>query len=140
MRCSWAASHAPPTALHGRRPGTLVRLLASGPTKTKTPVFGMVERGGKVAAHVVPSIQGPTLGAHVEARVLPEAVIYTDEAPAYVGIAQKAGYEHRRIHHTARVYVDGNVHTNTIEGFWSLVKNGIRGSHHAVSAKHLQGT
>jgi transposase-like protein len=51
----------------------------------------------------------------------------------------KAGYEHKRIHHAAKVYVDGTTHTQTIEGFWSLVKRGIAGTHHAVSAKHLQG-
>ena len=107
--------------------------------KKKTPVFGMVQRGGKVSAYVVPSTQGQTLGRHVEARVLPASTIYTDEAPAYVGIAKRAGYEHKRIAHEAKVYVEGDVHTNTIEGFWSLVKRGIGGTHHAVSAKYLQG-
>ena len=126
-RAAWAAS---------RNPRSAARKWAD---QKKTPVFGMVERGGKVAAFVVPSTQGLTLGEHVEARVLPEAVIFTDEAPAYVGIAKRGKYEHKRIHHKARVYVDGDVHTNTIEGFWALVKNGIRGSHHSVSAKYLQG-
>lgn len=105
----------------------------------KTAVFGMVQRGGNVSAYVVPSTRGRTLGRHVEERVLPASVIFTDEAPVYLGIAADGGYQHERINHEARVYVEGNVHTNTIEGFWSLVKNGIRGSHHAVSAKHLQG-
>ncbi|MCA1694874.1 MAG: IS1595 family transposase [Actinobacteria bacterium] len=99
----------------------------------------MVQRGGKVSAYVVPSTQGETLGAHVEARVLDGSVIYSDEAPAYVGIAKKGGYNHKRIHHAAKVYVKGDVHTNTIEGFWSLMKRGIGGTHHAVSAKYLQG-
>ena len=49
------------------------------------------------------------------------------------------GYTHFRIKHSERVYVSGNVHTNTIEGFWSLVKNGLRGVYHSVSKKHLQG-
>ncbi len=47
-------------------------------------------------------------------------------------------YAHRRVNHSQRIYVSGTVHTNTIEGFWSLVKRGISGSHHAVSAKYLQ--
>lgn len=76
---------------------------------------------------------------HVQARVMPEAVIYTDEAPAYVGIAKKGRYDHKRIHHKANVYVVGDAHTNTIERFWSLVKRGIGGTRHAVSAKYLQG-
>jgi hypothetical protein len=49
------------------------------------------------------------------------------------------GYKHKRINHTEKVYVSGDIHTNTIEGFWSLVKRGISGVYHAVSAKHLQG-
>ncbi len=104
----------------------------------KTPIFGMVERGGKVAAYVVPDAKGRTLGRHVEARVLPATIVYTDEAPTYVGIAKRGGYEHKRIHHAAKVYVEGDVHTQTIDGFWSLVKRGISGTHHAVSRKYLQ--
>src|SRR5437763_13609282 len=75
---------------------------------------------------------------HIETRVRPEDVIYTDEASPYCGL-EKKGYQHRRIHHAAKVYVSGDVHTNTIEGFWSLVKRGIGGTHHSVSAKFLQG-
>ena len=48
------------------------------------------------------------------------------------------GYRHRRINHTAKVYVVGDIHTNTIEGFWSLVKRGIGGVYHSVSQKYLQ--
>jgi transposase len=106
--------------------------------KKKTTVFGMVERGGRVNAYVVPrAFQGAAF-QHIEARVLPEATVYTDEAPAYQPLGAK-GYQHKRIHHAAKVYVEGDVHTNTIEGFWSLVKRGIGGTHHAVSAKYLQG-
>jgi transposase-like protein len=105
----------------------------------KTPVFGMVQRGGKVAAYVVPNVRSATLGRVVQERVLPASIVYTDEAPQYSPIAKRQGYDHKRIHHKARVYVEGNVHTNTIEGFWSLVKRGISGTHHNVSAKHLQG-
>src|SRR5207245_5171741 len=103
----------------------------------KTAVFGMVERGGKVVARVVPQeFQAPAFG-HIEAHNLPASHIFTDEAPAYSPLASK-GYRHRRIQHAAKVYVDGDVHTQTIEGFWSMVKSGIRGTYHAVSAKWLQ--
>ncbi len=105
----------------------------------RTPVFGMVERQGNVAAYVVPSTKGATLMRHVKARVLPSAVIYTDDAPAYRKPIPQAGYQHQRVHHAAHVYVEGDSHTQTIEGFWSLVKRGIGGTHHAVSAKYLQG-
>ena len=73
----------------------------------------------------------------VEARVLPSSMIYTDEAAAYTPLGAK-GYYHRRINHSAKVYVDGDIHTNTIEGFWSTVKGGLRGVYHSVSAKWLQ--
>ena len=64
-------------------------------------------------------------------------MIYTDEAAAYTPLGAK-GYYHRRINHSAKVYVDGDIHTNTIEGFWSTVKGGLRGVYHSVSAKWLQ--
>ena len=110
---------------------------AAGRAK-KTTVFGMVERGGKVAAHVAPANFQNSALRHVEARVLPSTSVYTDEAAAYKPLKAK-GYNHRRVHHAEKVYVDGDVHTQTIEGFWSLVKRGIGGTHHAVSAKYLQG-
>ena len=48
-------------------------------------------------------------------------------------------YGHERVSHSTRVYVSGNAHTNTIEGFWSLLKKGISGVYHGVSTEHLQG-
>ena len=107
--------------------------------KKKQPVFGMVERGGKVAAYVVPSVQGVDLRKHVEARVLPEAVVHTDEAKQYVSLLKEGKYEHHTVQHKSRIYVEGDVHTQTIEGFWSLLKSGIAGAHHSVSVKYLQG-
>ena len=104
----------------------------------RTPVFGMVERGGRVIAKVIPNVRHDTIMPHVKARVLPASIIYTDEHHVYDGVTAK-GYQHKRIHHLAKVYVRGDVHTQTIDGFWSLVKRGISGTHHAVSAKFLQG-
>jgi transposase len=104
----------------------------------KTPVWGAVERQGRVIAKVIPNNGGYTLQASVRKFILPSATLYTDEAPAYSTI-NREGYEHHAINHGAKVYVHGNVHTQTIEGFWSTVKNGIRGAHHSVSRKWLQG-
>ncbi len=104
----------------------------------KIPVFGMVERSGRVAAVTVQNVKTKTLMPHVRKRVLPSSVVYTDELKSYDGL-NRSGYQHHRIHHTEQVYVSGTVHTNTIEGFWSLTKRGINGVYHAVSAKHLQG-
>jgi transposase-like protein len=107
-------------------------------TSHKQPVFGMVERRGNVAAYVVPDAKTKTVMAHIEKRVLPQSIIYTDEWQAYWNVGSK-GYTHRRIYHAEKVYVRGDVHTNTIEGFFSLVKSGIRGTYHAVSRNWLQG-
>jgi transposase-like protein len=120
----------------GHRKGTRGRPAPGD--KKKTPVFGMVERGGKVSAMTVDNVRATTLLPHLQKRVLPASIVYTDELSSYKHIG-KLGYDHQRIHHAEKVYVSGDIHTNTIEGFWSLVKNGIRGAHHAVSAKHLQG-
>lgn len=109
-----------------------------GKDSHKTAVFGVVERKGRVAATTVENAQKATLQPHVEKRVLPGEVVFTDEWYAYDDLG-KAGYTHRRIHHASKVYVSGDIHTNTIEGFWSLMKRGIGGVYHSVSRKHLQG-
>jgi len=75
---------------------------------------------------------------HIQERVFPSAVVYTDEASGYNPLTQR-GYQHERVNHSAKVYVSGDVHTNTIEGVWSLVKRRISGVYHSVSTKHLQG-
>jgi len=109
-----------------------------GDTK-KTPIVGMAERKGRVIALVAPDIKGSTLLGYVRDYVMPKTMIFTDEAVTYDGIKHMpAGYGHRRIKHSAHVYVKGDVHTNTIEGFWSLVKRGIGGVYHQVSQKYLQ--
>jgi transposase-like protein len=102
--------------------------------ESKTRVIGMVERGGRVRASVYPT--GPLLTNVVE-HVLPRTNVYTDEAKGYRRLP-RYGYNHRRVHHASKVYVSGDVHTNTIEGFWSLMKRGINGVYHAVSARYLQ--
>jgi transposase len=100
----------------------------------KVRVQGMVERGGRVRAIVNPP--RPLMGNVIE-HVLPSAMVFTDEAPVYQRLTAQ-GYLHRRVHHTKKIYVFGDVHTNTIEGYWSLVKRGISGTYHNVSEKYLQ--
>lgn len=98
----------------------------------------MAQRKGRVAAVTVPNARRTTVMPHVRQRVLPRSVVSTDELKSYDKL-KRSGYHHRRIHHAEKVYVSGAIHTNTIEGFWSLMKRGINGVYHAVSAKHLQG-
>lgn len=108
-------------------------------TESKTPVFGMVERGGRVFACVTPDAKAKSILPIVAERVLPASTVYTDDFPIYEGLGKMGhGYIHHRINHSARVYVMGDVHTNTIEGFWSLLKRGLGGVYHSVSAKYLQ--
>jgi transposase len=103
----------------------------------KIVVAGVLQRQGKVATRVVPDRLSETLMSFVEEKVLPSSVVFTDELPAYNSLPA-SGYEHRRVHHAAKVWVKGDANTNSIEGFWSLVKNGLRGVNHSVSAKYLQ--
>jgi transposase-like protein len=105
--------------------------------REKTMVLGMVERGGQVRTRIIPKRSGMVLSQAAAAFVLPASMIFTDEWPAYSAVAPR--YRgHRRVKHLAHIYVDGDAHTNTIEGFWGLFKNGVRGVYHAVSAKYLQ--
>ncbi len=100
-------------------------------------MLGMAQRKGKVIAKVVPNVKSRTLLPIVREKVLSKSIVYTDEFHGYDSLP-KLGYQHKRIHHASKVYVMGDCHTNTIEGFWSLVKRGLDGVHHAVSAKYLQ--
>lgn len=113
-----------------------------GGMDSKTQVLGYARRGesgahGQIHARVMPKGQTRAVLTDVTARVLDKAMVYTDEAPAYKTLGKK-GYAHKRVHHRAHVYVEGDAHTNTIEGFWSLMKRGISGVYHSVSAKYLQ--
>lgn len=119
----------------GRRRGTPRG--RPGANSHKVPIVGAVERGGKVAALVTRDASRASIMPIVQEYIMPASMIYTDEWTAYDGV-KKAGYQHKRVPHAEKVYVIGRVHVNTIEGFWSLLKRGISGVYHSVSAKHLQ--
>ncbi len=73
----------------------------------------------------------------IRANIIPNSNVYTDEFPVYNKL-KRLGYSHSTVNHGLEVWVDGDAHTNTIEGFWSLLKRGINGVYHAVSEKYLQ--
>ncbi|HTQ69788.1 MAG TPA: IS1595 family transposase [Solirubrobacteraceae bacterium] len=102
----------------------------------KTTVLGMVERGGRVRAHIQPE-RSPKVVDTVREYVLPSAMVFTDDWAGYKKL-HATHPRHRRVKHSEKIYVDGNVHTNTVEGFFGLLKNGIRGVYHAVSTDYLQ--
>ena len=99
----------------------------------------MVQRKGRVVAVTVKHVERATIMPRIAERVLPASTVYTDEYPVYNSLGPINRYRHHRIPHAEKVYVSGDVHTNTIEGFWSLVKRGVGGVYHSVSKKHLQG-
>jgi transposase len=104
----------------------------------KVPVFAAVERGGRVRAEVLPHTGHGAVRPMVTDLVKGSARLYTDESKLYYRMDRQFA-EHHTIKHVEKVYVHGNVHTQTIEGFFSTLKNGIRGSYHSVSRKWLQG-
>ena len=103
----------------------------------KTPVVGLAQRKGHLKAIVVPNVQSKTVIPIIDRTIKRGSTVYTDELGTYNRLSW-LGYNHGRIMHSAKVYVMGNVHTNTIEGFWSLVKRGISGVYHHCSPKYLQ--
>lgn len=103
----------------------------------KTPIVGMVQRKGQVRAMVAADVKSDTLRGLIKEHVLPRSMVFTDDFSAYNGLGAR-GYTHQRINHSEKVYVVGEVHTNTIEGFWSLIKRGIGGVYHNVGRHYLQ--
>jgi len=120
------------TYIGGKRRG-----MGRGYIDNKEAVFGAVERNGRVKAEHVGTVRSKVNSRLIRKHVMPSTLIYTDEGREFAKLG-KRGWEHRRIRHEANVYVSGDIHTNTVEGFWSIVKRGISGVYHAVSAKHLQ--
>lgn len=101
----------------------------------KAPVFGIMQRGGKVEAYAVQNVKKAVLVGKIKDRVSTDAeMVVSDELKSYNSLSQI--YRHEVINHI-REWVRGNVHTNTMENFWSLFKRGLMGSFHKVSVKHL---
>ena len=109
------------------------RITGTG-TKDKTAVMGILERGGKVRAAVVPSRRKTVLQEQVYKHVTAGAALYSDALLSYEGLA--ADYAHQVVDH-ATEYVNGRVHTNGLENFWSLLKRGISGTYVSVEPFHL---
>lgn len=120
------------TYIGGRRRGKRGR-----GAEGKSIVVGAAERKGRVLTQKVPDVKARTLVSLIERTVAPKSVVYTDDLPSYDTLGRR-GYTHKRVPHALKVYVIGDIHTNSIEGFWSLVKRGINGVYHAVGDKYLQ--
>ena len=102
---------------------------------TKTPVIGAVQRKGNVVARVLEWVGSDTCQAFVREVVSNRvSLLATDESRVYQGLAE---YNHQSVDHSRKQYVVGAVHTNTIEGFWSIFKRGCVGTFHEMSAKYM---
>jgi transposase-like protein len=109
------------------------RITGTG-TKDKTAVMGILERGGKIRATVVPNRKKHELQAQVRKHVEAGAALYSDALLSYEGLA--TDYAHKVVDHAVQ-YVDGRVHTNGLENFWSLLKRGISGTYVSVEPFQL---
>ncbi len=103
----------------------------------KPCVFGMVERGGKIVTQVVPNRQAVTLYPIITQHTTEDVIAHTDDFSVYRKLHHEVA-EHHVIQHTKGFYVDEDVHTQTIDGHWSIIKRSIRGTHTSVSRKYLQ--
>ena len=103
----------------------------------KSLVLGMMEKGGELITRVVHNNTRHELCPVVQANVLPGSTIHTDYLRSYLSLAD-CGYRHERVNHDSRQYVGPRGETvNRVEGFWSMLKRGINGTHIHVSGKHL---
>jgi len=103
--------------------------------KGQHPVVGMLERGGKVRATVVNGRRKPEMQALIRENIYQGSEIHTDALKSYEGLDIR-GYEHKVVDH-AESYVNGQVHTNGLENFWSLLKRGLKGTYVSVEPFHL---
>jgi len=103
----------------------------------KTPIIGITERGGNIKAIVTTNVKRSTVLPFIKKNVRLGTTLMTDQFSVYSRVSLY-GYQHHRINHSAKQYVDGIIHTNSIEGFWSQLKRSVSGTYHSVSPKYLQ--
>lgn len=109
------------------------RIVQGGP-HDKTVVMGILERGGEVRAKVISNRRKPLIQREVRENVSPMSALFSDRLQSYEGLIRD--YAHYMVDHAER-YVDGKVHTNGLENFWSLLKRGLKGTYVAVEPFHL---
>jgi transposase-like protein len=111
------------------------------PDNNKEIVIGLRQRGGELRYFHASDVKSGTLAKYIKENVSADVdVMVTDEMPAYPKAMIRAGVhgsKHKTIRHKSKVYVDGDIHTNTVESAFSLLKRGVMGSWHKISAKHL---
>jgi transposase-like protein len=107
--------------------------------RPKIPVIGMVERHGSMRFQKMAKVRSADVKVLIGKTVSKSAQVMTDESSIYdSGIPIQLRGKHKTINHSSRQYVNGFIHTNTVEGAFGLLKRGIVGSYHRLSYKHLQ--
>lgn len=104
--------------------------------KKKVPVVALVERSGEARAMALDRVTGENVRTILRQHVSGDARLYTDESNLYAGMSARFA-DHQTVCHSREEYVRGPVHTNTVEGFFSILKRGIHGVYHHVSRRHL---
>jgi transposase-like protein len=110
------------------------RAITNAPNRGKALVMGILERGGQIRTTMLPNLSRPLIHAEVRKNVKAGAALYTDSMHSYIGL--DAEYMHQVVDHAVR-YVDGRIHTNGLENFWSLLKRGLHGTYVSVEPFHL---
>jgi transposase-like protein len=121
----------------GGKPRLPNRGAKRGRGTSKTPVFAAVERGGRIRRRVVANVTGETLKQAIRDEVDRQSHIMTDAFNVYKGIGREFDGGHSSVAHHTWEYVRGDVHTNTVESSFALVKRGINGVYHNVSSQYL---
>jgi len=110
--------------------------------KERPPVFGMIQRGGQVVIKLLANVKQKTIEPFITDTIIPGTLVDTDEYSIYARL-QTWGYEHKRVHHGRGEFArdeDGDgvceVHVNTMEGFWSLLRSWLR-PHRGISQEKL---
>lgn len=114
----------------------IVRNEDGSAVQNKQIVLGIIERNGKVVLKHIKSASTQNMVPFIQKTVQVGTRVVTDESQVYGSLGKN--YEHNKVNHTLKVYVNGDAHTNTIENFWSVLKRGIYGIYHSVSEKHLE--
>ena len=102
----------------------------------KTPVFGLIQRGGRAIIQMVEDTKESTLSKIIKDVVARGTNIMTDESLSYKNLS-KHGFDHQTVNHSQKQYVNGDVHTNSVESLWSKLKSTLWGIHHHTSSRHL---
>ena len=102
----------------------------------KQPVLGFRERNGRVVLYPIEDTTGPTIEGEIHSRVSPDTTVYTDQAGSYQRLDRR--YEHDFVNHSKKEWARGDVHTNSIESIWAVLKRAYRGIYHQWEHKHTE--